>query len=110
MVSKNLKFRNLTGRPIKLLNGTIIYPESQMARLDFTYGEFNNYITELKSYKIINLPKAESGTILIVNAIIEQAADRDDVVSIAIGHQSIIKGKKFGCLHSVPGFARIIFD
>ena len=98
-------YKNCTPHTINLNDGRAFEPSGSVARVGQLYYPTDNPDLYKVGYDGINgLPDPEAGVLLIVSAMVRDAAKhRTDLVSPATGHKDCVKNEK-GHILSVPFF------
>jgi len=100
-------FKNFTPHNIVLNDGREFASEG-LARVSSEHTAFSeDGVCEVVFGEVSGLPEPVEGTMLIVSALVAQAAKRGDVVSPATGHPQTVRNEK-GHIVSVPGFVRAV--
>ena len=99
-------FVNCTPHTINLNDGNSFEPSGVLPRVASSFTDFKNGICQQVFGELTGLPEAQTGTVLIVSAMVLAAAsDRDDLVAPSTGHPGTVRNDR-GHIVSVPGFVK----
>lgn len=101
-----MNYINLTPHTINLNDGRYFEPSGTVARVDSSFSEIKNDISQQLFGEVTDLPEPQPGTMYIVSALVLAACkDRSDVVAPATGHPDT-KRNELGHIVSVPCFTQ----